>query len=380
MRKKPVMKLLLALAALGLLACAGPSPDSAAAPASPTPPAAAAAAPPTPPQGPGAKDYQEGRELFEQGCQPDGFDEKQCRQAVSKLERAVKAEPGLKEASLALARAYWNQTQGTESKSEQAALEKKAKDVLERLVALDPNYADAYFELGVRADDPAEQQRLLERTVAADPRHPQAHRLLAQSLLDRGRVEDAVREYKLHLQVSPERGTEDAARHVDFALALEGLGRTKEAADILHQTLKLTEGQGELERCRLFEHVDLKRYATFAQFRAGVERLRPYCTNVGHRDRAVRLQSEGKTDEAVAELQEQLRQNPSYREAYFLLEQIYLKRGDRAKALTVIKKFFDTEKDPAERCRAVPLVHLTTYQGIDPLFVGRLRQECELRK
>lgn len=378
MRKKSVMKLLPTLATLGLLACAAPAPDSVpAALASQTP---AAAASPAPPQGPGAKDYQEGRELFEQGCQPDGFDEKQCRQAVSKLEKAVKADPNLKEASLTLARAYWNQTYGTESQSEQAALARKAEDVLQKLVAADPSYADAYFELGVRADDPAEQLRLLERAAAANPRHPEAHRLLAQLLLDRGRVDEAVKEYKLHLQISTERGTEAAGHHVNFALALEGLGRTKDAADILHQTLKLTEGQGELERCRLFEHVDLKRYATFAQFRAGVEKLRPYCTNYEHRDRAVRLQSEGKTDQAIAELQQQLQQNPSYREAYFLLEQIYLKRGDRTKALTVIKKYFETEKDPAERCRAVPLVHLTTYQGLDPLFVGRLRQECETKK
>lgn len=377
MRKKYAMKLLPALAALGLLACANPAAESAASPASQTP---AAAASPAPPQGPGAQDYREGRELFERGCQPDGYDERQCRQAVAKLEKAVKADPNLKEASLALARAYWNQAFGTDSKSEQAALDRKANDLLQKLVALDPNYADAYFELGVRSDDPAEQQRLLERAAAADPRHPEAHRLLAQILLDRGRVDEAVKEYKLHLQWSPDRGTEEGGRHVNFALALEGLGRTKDAADILHQTLKLTEGQGEQERCRLFEHVDLKRYANFAQFRAGVEKLRPYCTNFGRRDRAVRLQSEGKTDEAIAELQQQLQENPAYREAYFLLEQIYLKRGDRTKALTVIKKYFETEKDPAERCRAVPLVHLTTYQGLDPLFVGRLRQECETKK
>ena len=371
------MTFLTALATLGLLACVNPAPQPAAALASPTP---AAAASPAPPQGPGTQDYREGRELFEQGCQPDGFDEKQCRQAVSRLEKAVKADPNLKEASLTLARAYWNQAYGTDSKSEQDALARKSKDVLEKLVALDTNYADAYFELGVRADDPAEQQKLFEQTVAANPRHPEAHRYLAQILLEQGRVDEAVREYKQHLQVSPDRSTEEGAHHVNFALALEGRGRTKDAADILHQTLKLTEGQGELERCRLFEHVDLKRYATFAQFRAGVEKLRPYCTNFEHRDRAVRLQSEGKTDEAISELQEQLRLNPSYREAYFLLEQIYLKRGDRVKALTVVKKYFETEKDPSERCRAVPLVHLTTYQSLDPLFVGRLRQECETKK
>lgn len=371
------MKFLLTLATLGLLACTNSAPNSVAALASPTP---TAAAPPAEVQGPGAQDYQEGRELFEQGCVPDGYDDKRCRQAVSKLEKAVKADPNLKEASLTLARAYWNQTYGTNSKSEQAALEKKSRDVLQRLTTLDPNYADAYFELSVRSDDPAEQQRLLERTVAADPKHPEAHRLLAQMLLEQGRVDEAIKEYKLHLQVSPDHSTEEGARHVNFALALEGAGRTKEAADILHQTLKLTEGQGELERCRIFEHVDLKRYAGFAQFRAGVEKLRPYCTNFEHRDRAMRLQSEGKTDEAISELQQQLQQNPSYREAYFLLEQIYLKRGDRVKALTVVKKYFETEKDPSERCRAVPLVHLTTYQSLDPLFVGKLRQECETKK
>lgn len=368
------MKFLIALATLGLLACAGPAADTAALPAP------AAAASPAAPQGPVNPDYRQGRELSEQGCQPDGFDEKLCRQAAARLEKAVEAEPTLKEAYLLLARAYWNQGSVTESKQEQAALAKKSRDVLQKLAALDPNYADAYFELAVRAEDPAEQQRLFERTVAANPQHPEAHRYLAQTLLDQGKVDDAVREYKLHMQFAPYTGPEAASNHVNFAVLVEQAGRTAAAADILQQTLKLTASEGKLERCRLFEFVNPDTYAGFAQLRAGLDQVRPFCTNYGHRDRAVRLQSEGKIDEAVSELQLQLQQNPSYREAYFLLEQLFLKKNQKLKALSVVKKYFETEKDPAERCRAVPLVHLPTYQSMDPVFVGRLRQECEAKQ
>jgi tetratricopeptide (TPR) repeat protein len=375
------MKFLLALAILGLLACGGDAAvDTAVATASPSPAATPTPAP-TPAQGPGGVDYREGRELFEQGCSSDGYDDKQCKQAVSKLEKAIQADPNLKEAYLTLALAYWNQSYGAASNKTQDALNRKAKDVLQKLTSIDPNYAEAYFELSVRSDDPAEQQKLLERTVGLNPQHPQAHRYLAQILLDQGRVDEAVEQYKQHLQVSPDHSPEEGARHVNFALALEQAGRTHDAAEVLQKTLLMTAGANasEYERCLLFEHVDLNRYAGFAQLRAGVERLRPYCTNFEHRDRAVQLQQQGKTDEAVAELQLQLQQNPSYRDAYFLLEQIYLKRGDKLKALSVVKKYFETEKDPAERCRAFPLVHLPTYQSLDPLFTGKLKQECEKR-
>ena len=372
------MKFALAFAIFGLLACSGsgPAADTSVATVSPAP---AVTPTPAPEQSAGGGVYQEGRELFEQACQPDGYDDKQCRQAVAKLEKAIQADPNLKEAYLTLARAYWNQAYGTNSKQSQAALERKAKDVLQKLTVIDPNYADAYFELGVRAENNAEQQKLLERTVSLNPQHPEAHRYLAQILLEQGRLDEAVKEYKLHLQVSPDHSPEEAAHHVNFALALEQAGRTQDAASILQQTLLMTAGESEYERCRLFEHVDLNRYASFVQLRAGVERLRPYCTNFEHRDRAVQLEQQGKTGEAVAELQLQLQQNPAYRDAYFLLEQIYLKQGEKLKALSVIKKYFETEKDPAERCRAFPLVHLPTYQSLDPLFIGKLKRECEPR-
>lgn len=371
------MKFALALAILGLLACGGgPVADTTAAITPPTPTTTPT---PAPTQSAGGRDYEEGRELFEQGCQPDGYDDKQCRQAVSKLEKAIQADPSLKEAYLTLTRAYWNQAYGTNSKSAQAALERKAKDVLQKLIVIDPNYADAYFELSVRADNNAEQQKLLERTVSLNPQHPEAHRYLAQILLEQGKLDEAVKEYKLHLQVSPNHSPEEAAHHVNFALALEQAGRTQDAAVILQQTLLITAGESEYERCRLFEYVDLNRYASFVQLKAGVERTRPYCTNVEHRDRAVQLEQQGKTGEAIAELQLQLRQNPAYRDAYFLLEQLYLKQGDKLKALSVIKKYFETEKEPAERCRAFPLVHLPTYQSLDPLFIGKLKRECEPR-
>ena len=47
-----------------------------------------------------------------------------------------------------------------------------------------------------------------------------------------------------------------------------------------------------------------------------VQRVMPHCTNLEHRDTAVRLGKQGHLSEAIAEMQLQLAANPAYAEAY----------------------------------------------------------------
>ncbi|MFQ5853256.1 MAG: tetratricopeptide repeat protein [Candidatus Binatia bacterium] len=326
-----------------------------------------------------AQYYKKGLQQFQQGCLPEDFSQDLCSSAIDKLKKAIELDPTQIDAYLALAQAYWNKSfLDFKSEQEQMALQEKAVTLYREIVAIDPNNIDAHYELTVRTTDANEKIGLLKRIIELNPRHSAAHRDLALILISRGKVDEAFKEYLTHLQVSPYRGRQDGFNHIYFARLVEKAGRRDMALEIYREILRVTADESRFERCYLFvRKVDLNRYAPFKDFVEEVQRLMPYCTKLEHRDRAVRLQREGKIDKAIEELKLQLRVNPYYPETYFLLEDIYIGRKEPDKALKVVKKYFEIEKDLVVRCKVYRRLRKQEYKRLDEQFIEQLKRECE---
>lgn len=322
--------------------------------------------------------YEEGLRLFE-GCDPEGFVRATCDQAVDRLQKAIELDPSLRDAYITLAQAYWNLSFQTESRQERETLRQRSVELLHRLIEIDPTQADSYYKLSYRIGDPEERIDLLRKVTELEPKHPHAHRDLAMLLLPQGKPEEAVEEYKVHLEVSPHALARDARNNIFFADSITQAGYAGEAIEILEATLVEVQKQGRHHACRLFEPLDLRSYEAFKEFVEKVRTLRPYCTNLEHRNQAVRLMREGKEEEAIQELQLQLQINPYYEETYFLLSELYEKQGKIGEVLATWEKYFKVEPDPTIRCETFARLRsalVRRYKGSDKPFVQKLIKEC----
>jgi tetratricopeptide (TPR) repeat protein len=113
-----------------------------------------------------------------------------------------------------------------------------AREHLERAVALDPNYAPAYNNLGIarqQAGQHADAARQYREVLRLEPANPDAHYNLAVALQADGRVDDAIGEFERALQLRPK----FPAAHFVLAKALAAKGRLAEAVqhyrDAIHE-------------------------------------------------------------------------------------------------------------------------------------------------
>ncbi|MGC1299678.1 MAG: tetratricopeptide repeat protein, partial [Alloacidobacterium sp.] len=87
---------------------------------------------------------------------------------------------------------------------------RKAEEKLTRVVALDPNYSEAYMYLGRVEDALYEDEKAsaaFQRAIAIDPDYEAARISYAAALLDQGSLDEAVRQLNAALQRQPADGT-----------------------------------------------------------------------------------------------------------------------------------------------------------------------------
>lgn len=298
------------------------------------------------------KAYQEGKALAV-ASQPDGGGSKSDFSAgITRLESAVNLDPNCVEALQALAETYWNGSfLYAVSEVEAQEWRSRSRSLLHQAIAQDPGRSELYYTLALQGGDPTETVSLLRKAIELDSKDPQKHETLARLLLVQGAVEEAVQEFKLHLALNPP--PERWPGGVGFGVELARLGSTAEGAKIILQVLELARGESRFEQCRLILPVEAGLFEGLADFQAKLSKLKMYCFSLEHRDRGVELLRQGKTDEAITEFEKQLKVNPVYAESYFLLEKAYRSKGEAEKALGVIERFLDVERDPKQRCEAM---------------------------
>lgn len=320
---------------------------------------------------------QEAIQLAQQACQSDGYEAGPCERALTQLEAVAQANPDQVEVQLALAQACWNRAfqEPAGSRSKQN-WQKRSTDLYARLV--DAGVADArpYYELSVRRKDPGQRTALLRRTVELNPRHPRANQDLAWSMLKQGQPDEAWRVYQRHLEVSPVKDRQEAQENLRFAGAMARAQRPQQAAEVLEKVMGQVEGERRAERCLLLQSADPKLAEARPAVRRQLQALRPYCTRTEHLDRAVELEKQGRVDEAVTELEQQVATNPKPEETYAMLERLYLRKGQPEKAARVTARQLKDEPDAREKCERFQRLSPRTLRAMDAREVDTVRRQC----
>ncbi len=340
-----------ALAALfPLLASAQPASPRAAAPYAVSAPSTAIRR-----AAPVSEAAREGLRLVEEGCQSDGYEPEVCERAIAKLEEASRENPEQVEVQLALAQAYWNRghTESPRAGGRQR-WRQRSVDTLQRMVDRNVKDARAYYELSVRQKEDGERVRLLRKTLEMDPRHPRAHQDMAWGLLRQGLGEEAARFYKEHMDSNPVKDREEAKENLRFAEELSRARLPRQAAQVLGKVVEQTRGERRAERCVLFQSVDKQLTESLPALRGELQALRPFCTNTEHLDKAVELERQGRVDEAVKELEEQVATNPKPEETHVMLERLHQRKGEVEKAADAAERQLRAEPDAAGEVRALP--------------------------
>jgi tetratricopeptide (TPR) repeat protein len=341
----------------------------------------AQAAPATPPAVPApaaslTPAAREGIRLAEEGCQSDGFDPGVCEKAIARLEEVARQDPNQTDVQLALSKAYWNSAyQEPETSRTRGELRQRSTAILQRLVEQRPNDARPVWELSLREKDEARQLPLLERTVKLNPKHPEAHKDLAEVLVDQGKADEAAKQYQRHMAVNPPKEREDTEQTLQFAQKLARV-RPEAAAEVVDGAWKATREESRTERCLRFKDVNPGVYARKPALRAQVQQVQPYCTETEHLDRAVELEQQGRVDEAINELQRQVATNPKPEETYVLLERLQLKKGRPDLAAQAVQRELKQEPDTKEKCERFKQLAPDTVRAMPKPDVDSLRQDC----
>ncbi|MFP2907133.1 tetratricopeptide repeat protein, partial [Pyxidicoccus sp. 3LFB2] len=316
----------------------------------------------------------EGIRLAQESCPSDGFDRAGCEKAVRLLQEAARVDPENTDVQLALAQAYWN-TSFRESPQARTRgdLRQRALGIYQRLVDRKAKDARPYWELSLRKKDETERLPLLQRTVELNPKHPQANKDLARTELSLGNVDQAVRSYEKHLEVSPYRESQDAMDHLDFAKRLEGAGRPDAAAQVADRVSTLVQGERRETRCEIWRSVDAKLYQGKSAMAQRVRALLPYCTKTEELERATELERAGRVDEAIEAAKRQVEENPRPEGSYVLLERLYQRKGQPARAAELAARQLEQEPDVTERCERFRTLAPATVRAMPKDRVEALR-------
>src|SRR5207244_1090810 len=99
------------------------------------------------------------------------------------------------------------------------------------------------------------------------------HLELARLLLAQRHSDEAIEEFRIHLNVSPYGGRDDGFGDMYFARLLERAGYKKEAGDAYTRILAATKNESAFERCYLFGTLNLDEYQEFETVATEIKKL-----------------------------------------------------------------------------------------------------------
>src|SRR5437867_3440921 len=206
------------------------------------------------------------------------------------------------------------------------------------------NLGYCYLALG----DPARAAEVLEKEVKAFPNFVEAHNLLALSLMQQSRHEEAL----TVLASAVERDPRSAGTHLNLGNALTNLRRYEEAIPRFKKAMELQPGLSQAHNN--LGHA-LKELGRFDEAIASYEhalRIAPNDFEV-HNNLGLALQKQGRLDEAVACFQSAISLKPDYAEAHASLGMIFRTQKRLDEAIACLQKALQIKPDTIEA-----LVHL----------------------
>jgi TolB-like protein/class 3 adenylate cyclase/cytochrome c-type biogenesis protein CcmH/NrfG len=214
----------------------------------------------------------------------------------------------------------------------------KARELCEKAIALDPNYVGAYAQLAfTHIDDfaffrPARPQEsyqkaldMASKAVALDPSHGSARRALGFTLLYGRKHHQALAQYEEGLKANPN----DASLLVFSAGVYYWIGQPEEAIKRIKEAMRLNPYhpnwyQGGLAEVQYFAR----------DYEGAIETLRQMSPmGTGRRNLAASLAYLGRMEEAHAEAERFMKENPSFSATDWGSRQPFLHDKDRQHAV-----------------------------------------------
>jgi protein O-GlcNAc transferase len=206
------------------------------------------------------------------------------------------------------------------------------------------NLGYCYLALG----DPVRAVEVLDREVKAFPNFVEAHNLLALSLMQQSRHEEAL----TVLASAVERDPRSAGTHLNFGNALTNLRRYEEAIPRFRKAMELQPGLSQAHNNLGHALRELGRFDEAVASYEYALRFAPNDFEV-HYNLGLTFQEQGRFDEAAACFQSAIALNPGYAEVHASLGVIYRKQKRLGEAITCLQKALSIKPDAIEA-----LVHL----------------------
>jgi tetratricopeptide (TPR) repeat protein len=191
-----------------------------------------------------------------------------------------------------------------------------------------------------------DSESLFRHTLAVTSDNWLMHKVLGDSLVEKGRFAEAVEQYRASLKINPLRD------EVNYSLgnALHLLGRSEEAIAQYRWAISLRPDNVEAmnDLGNILDGMGRKEEA-LGLYRESV-RLRPDFSH-GHNNLGAALQEQGRYQEALAHYREALRVQPGFPEALYNLANALAQVGRRDEAIARLREFLVQRPDyePARR-------------------------------
>ncbi|MEO8128884.1 MAG: hypothetical protein ABI822_17405, partial [Bryobacteraceae bacterium] len=310
-------------------------------------------------------------------CGSETYDERRCGAVIAELRSFVRDNPRYHDAAELLARSLSTASILAQTPEQQDTNRRESLALFRKLASARPKDARLKMELANLTQDQNERMRLLLEIVSMKDAPSLANVDLAMLLLERGQLQSAFLHYSQYL-ASLQRPEMDAAGHgVQFALELASRGRKDLSIAILKDLLKRTQPSGLVEQCFIFKNVNIQEFGEAPELQAELRRLIPNCTDLEHRNEAVRLQLQGHIPEAIREMKLQIDSNSRYAESYSILAELYVLNHQPEEAVKVAEQFLTSRKDEAaEVCANIDLRRPRQTGSISMDFAEKVRRVC----
>lgn len=313
-------------------------------------------------------------------CLSESFDQEQCLNEVSQVERAYPNYSAPKELIVVLASAYHNLAYvGPPGPAKDLWVHKAVE--LYNSISSSADTADRFFLASTVAPTLEAREESLRKALALSSSHSAARRDLIRMLLDRGDVRGALTEWNiLSKSPRPVRGDVDPMDGIRLANLAAAGGDLVTAKEVILNVMRTTTDLDSVARCQLFKAADLLRLQLDEATLTTVKDITQVCENVKHRNNAVTALMLGDKAQAENELAAQIRDNPKYTEAYLLLEELQRSTGRWDKALKTIQDLWRADVGTTEKCAAMSRIPLQAYGTRGTELTEEVRRACQMKK
>jgi tetratricopeptide (TPR) repeat protein len=221
----------------------------------------------------------------------------------------------------------------------------------EKALRLNPDYAEAHYNLGIALDAEGRTEEAIarfEEALRLNLDLADAHKRLGSLFYKTGRLPEAISEDEAAVRLQPAQ----AKVHVDLGLALAAAGQTSEAIAQYEAALRLNPGLAE---AAFYQGVSFGQAHRLSDAIASYERalaIRPEY-DVAQNNLAVAFCNSGKVEAAVPHYEEAIRINPSYFEAWYNLGSALSSLGRTTGAIRAFQRAADLE--PANAAARIAL-------------------------